>query len=103
MTESYWLILSSLAVWRLTHLLGAEDGPWDLLVRLRRAAGNSFWGGLLDCFYCLSLWVAVPFAFLIAEFWIHRLTLWLALSGAACLFERMTQRNDSTLVEYKED
>ena len=56
----YWLVLGVLCVWRVTHLLHAEDGPWDLLVRLRRGVGNGFWGGLLDCFYCLSLWIALP-------------------------------------------
>ena len=29
--DLYWLVLGALAVWRLTHLLQAEDGPADLL------------------------------------------------------------------------
>ena len=36
----YDLILGILGVWRITHLLQAEDGPWDLVVQLRRALGN---------------------------------------------------------------
>jgi len=86
----YWLLLGLLTVWRLTHLLSAEDGPWDLVVRLRRAAGTGFWAGLLDCFYCLSLWIAAPFAYLIASSWIERLLLWPALSAGAIFFERVT-------------
>jgi len=35
----YLFTLSVLCVWRITHLLYAEDGPWDLFVRLRRFAG----------------------------------------------------------------
>ena len=85
----YWLILAVLGVWRVTHLLNAEDGPADVLVRLRRGVGNGFWGSLLDCFYCLSLWVALPFA-LIGETWRERLLLWPALSAGAILLERMT-------------
>jgi hypothetical protein len=50
----YRLLLGILAVWRITHLLNAEDGPWEVVVRLRRIAGEGFWGQLLDCFYCLS-------------------------------------------------
>jgi len=88
----YWLVIGILAVWRITHLLNAEDGPWDLLVRLRRRAGTGFWGSLLDCFYCLSLWVAAPAAFLTGEGWKERLLLWPALSGGACLLERLTER-----------
>ena len=86
------LLLGILCVWRLTHLLAAEDGPGRILARLRRRAGSGFWGTLLDCFHCLSLWVAVPFAWLLGEGWRERLLLWLALSGAAILTERLFVR-----------
>ncbi len=82
--------LAMLAAWRVTHLLWAEDGPADALARLRRAAGSGALGRLLDCFYCLSLWVALPFAVWLAEGWIDGIIGWLALSGAACLLERAT-------------
>ncbi len=84
----YELTLGILAVWRLTHLLAAEDGPFHLIVRLRRAAGSGFWGSLMDCFYCLSAWIAIPFAILIGNDWRERLLLWPALSGAAILVNR---------------
>ena len=88
----YWLALGVLCVWRITHLLNAEDGPWDLLVHLRVRAGDGFWAGLLDCFYCLSLWIAVPAALLLGNGWQERLLLWPALSGAAILLERATAK-----------
>jgi hypothetical protein len=90
--EFYWLILGILAVWRMTHLLVAEDGPWNLVVRLRRAVGNGLLGRLLDCFQCLSLWIAVPAAWLIGDGWKQRVFLWLALSGGAILLETMSRR-----------
>jgi hypothetical protein len=93
--DFYELILGVLCVWRLTHLLHAEDGPWDLLALLRRRAGEGFWGGLLDCFYCLSLWIALPFAGLLGDGWRERLLLWPALSGAAILLERSTRRPET--------
>ncbi len=86
----YDLTLAILGVWRITHLLQAEDGPWDLVVRLRRAAGGGFWGGLLDCFYCLSLWTAAPFALWLGADPAEKLLLWPALSAAAILLERTT-------------
>ncbi len=86
----YWLALGILGVWRVTHLLNAEDGPWDMIVRIRRRAGHGFWGSLLDCFYCLSVWIAVPFAYLLGETWSEKFLLWPALSGAAILLERLT-------------
>ena len=87
-----WVLIATLAVWRLTHLLAAEDGPWDLLVRLRRRVGEGFWGGLLDCFYCLSLWIAAPAAWWVGESWTARAVLWPAISGGAILLERLTAR-----------
>ena len=89
----YRLILGLLAVWRITHLLQAEDGPWDIVVRLRRVAGNSFCGKLLDCFYCLSLWVAGPLAFLLGASWWERALLWPSLSAGASLLEQATNPN----------
>lgn len=91
----YWLAIGILGVWRITHLLAAEDGPLDVVVRLRRRAGVGFWGSLLDCFYCLSLWVAVAFAYVLGEDWKERALLWPALSGAAILLERLTERKET--------
>lgn len=91
------LLVAVLVVWRVTHLLAAEDGPGGILAALRRAMGAGFWGELLDCFYCLSLWVALPPALLLGEGWRDRLLLWPALSGAAILLERATGREDPSL------
>jgi hypothetical protein len=78
-----------LATWRLTHLIAEEDGPGDIVVRIRRALGDSFFGKLMDCFYCLSLWVAAPFACILTTKWTEWPLVWLALSAAACLLERI--------------
>lgn len=90
--------LATLAVWRVTHLLWGEDGPGDWVARLRRYAGESGLGRLLDCFYCLSLWVALPFAIALAQDALHAVCGWLALSGGACLLERATAAG-ATVVE----
>jgi hypothetical protein len=70
--------------------LSAEDGPWNVVIRLRKLAGDGFWGELLDCFYCLSLWIAVPFACWLGEDWKEKLVLWPALSAGSILLERLT-------------
>jgi len=86
-----WFIffLLTLAVWRVTHLLQAEDGPFDIFLRLRRRLGHGLWGKLLDCFYCLSVWISAPAAWLAGQDWPERLLLWPALSGAAILLEHL--------------
>jgi hypothetical protein len=86
----YWLTLGALAVWRLTYLLNSEDGPFNFMARARALIGEGPVGQVLDCFYCASLWVALPFANGLGKTWSERFLLWLALSGAASLFHRAT-------------
>jgi hypothetical protein len=103
MTKFYWLVLAVLAVWRVTRLLVAEDGPFRLFVRWRtqaRVSFGKFWGELFNCFYCLSLWVAAPLAWLLGSVWTEKLVLWPALSGAAILLERATA---PPMPDYTED
>jgi hypothetical protein len=80
-------VLAVLATWRATHLLGREDGPADLIVRFRVRLGHGLAGKLMDCFECLSLWIAAPAALFVSRQPLDWLFVWLALSGAACLLE----------------
>ena len=111
----YWLALGVLSVWRVTHLLAKEDGPWGILARLRHGTGGrvggraggqagaragagaagpagGFWSGLLECFYCLSLWISAPFALWLGQSWKERALLWPAISALAILLERAFDR-----------
>jgi len=90
--QAFLFGITCLAVWRITHLLAKEDGPWDMIFKLRKQVGQGFWGSLLDCFYCLSIWVALPFAWGEGSTVKEKLLWWLALSGAACLLEKVTNR-----------
>jgi hypothetical protein len=98
-------VLVALAVWRVTHLLAEEDGPGDVVVRLRKRLGDSIAGRAMDCFFCLSLWIAAPFAVLLAGDVLTWGLAWLALSGAACLLQRATDAHRSTesVVQQRSD
>lgn len=82
-------VVAVLAVWRVTHLLASEDGPADIMVRIRRTLGQGLAGQLMDCFNCLSIWIAAPAALFVTRRPLEWLFVWLALSGAACLLERL--------------
>jgi hypothetical protein len=45
----------------------------------------------MDCFYCLSLWIAAPVAGVIGATPTERVLLWLAASGGAILVERFSE------------
>jgi hypothetical protein len=80
-------VLGLLAVWRVTHLLHAEHGPWGVFTRLRSLAAGIGIGELFACFYCLSFWTAAPAAWWLASTWPGCLVAWLALSAGAILIE----------------
>jgi len=93
MEVDLWMrfVVAVLATWRATHLLASEDGPADLIVRFRARLGHGLAGKLMDCFYCLSLWIAAPAALFVSGTVLGWLFTWLAISGAACLLERLGQ------------
>jgi len=103
----FMFFIISLVVWRISHMLSKEDGPFDIIFLLRKKAGAGFFGNLLDCFYCLSMWIALPFGIWLGQNWIEKILLWLALSGAACLLEQATTRSQAKTsdkeAEYHED
>ena len=98
-------VVAVLATWRITHLLAEEDGPADLVVRFRKLLGDSFVGKMMDCFYCLSVWIAAPAALFITRRPLEWFMNWLALSGGACLLERLTTKNaePQTLRPFEEE
>ncbi|RPJ40037.1 MAG: DUF1360 domain-containing protein [Planctomycetaceae bacterium] len=82
------LAVCVLATWRLAALFYFDAGPWDGFERLRYRAGvyaepRPFWGKLLGCFWCLTLWSGLLCG--IAGFLWWPVLLPLALSGAAVL------------------
>ena len=88
----YWMTIGILGVWRVTHLFVSEDGPFDAILRLRHRLRAGFWGRLLDCFYCLSLWIAAPAAWVLSDGPRSAAMLWPALSAGAILVERLHER-----------
>ncbi len=86
------LVIAVLATWRVAHLVAGENGPFDIIVKLRMRAGNGFAGQLMDCPYCLSLWIAAPFAFMLANTFAAWIAAWLAISGGASLVENAVER-----------
>jgi hypothetical protein len=94
MTIEFSFMISILAVWRICHLFSQEDGPFDMIIKFRKLFGQGFFGSLLDCFYCLSIWVSIPFAYWMANNWVEGIVLWLALSGAACIIFKFTDKEN---------
>lgn len=85
-----WFVVGVLGVWRVSHLVTAEDGPWGIIATARGWAGHGVLGQLLDCFNCTSLWVSAVSVLAAPAPWATRPATALALSGGAILLERVT-------------
>ena len=85
----------TLAVWRITHLIQAEDGPFDIIFKIRKMMADGVIGKLMDCFYCLSIWVALIPGLYFGRGWVQKIFLWLAISGAAIILEKLTNKADN--------
>ena len=96
------VMLSALAVWRVTHLLHSGDGPFLVLRKLRRWLRSVSLSGFLDCFLCLSLWVAVPFACALGGSFPEIVLLVLGLSAAAILIDRVAGFSEAGAVALEE-
>ena len=96
------LIILGLATWRLTSLIVNEDGPFELLLRLRyvlgvrydehsEVYGTNVIAKALMCVWCASLWVAAFWAvlFLIYPKIGTIIALPFALSAVAIMIERL--------------
>ena len=62
-----------------------------MLSRIRGALHYATLKKLASCFYCLSIWVAMPFSLFLKGDVVETLVGWLALSGGAILLERVTR------------
>lgn len=93
MDELVKYLVIVIVVWRLTHLITTEDGPFDLIIKLRKGVGNSFLGKLMDCFYCLSIWIGLAFA-IYSEKNVEMIIIFtLYYSGSSILIEKLTNKN----------
>ncbi|MEX6691102.1 DUF1360 domain-containing protein [Danxiaibacter flavus] len=104
MTICLYFLASILATWRLAHLLSDEDGPLNIVFMLREKAGSGFWGSLISCFYCVSIWIAAPFGIWMGTTTIEKIVFWIAVSGGACILYKLTGENKKQVhIPYYEE
>ena len=79
-------VLGVFAVWRITSLFTNEDGPLDMFEFIREHL-NPF--GVFDCFWCTSLWVAIPFTLYLSTSLFEFILYLSALSAGAILLQEL--------------
>jgi|SRR6516165_10437364 hypothetical protein len=99
----YWLLLGILAVWQITSMLHAGEGPWSILRQVRLVLIERQTLRAIACFYCLTVWIALPLALWIGESWPERVLLWFALAGGASALQRVIEAREPAPAQYVED
>ena len=96
------LFVMGMACWRLTSLLIAEKGPYNIFQRLREKLGithyedgkpcaypDKFVCELFSCVWCLSVWISA--GFVVSYIFLPQITfyfsLWLSLSTICILID----------------
>jgi len=95
MIEFTLTLLSAFAVYRMSHLLKYDEGPFHVFQKLRVFLGTrasyskiaKFFADIVNCCYCSSIWIAIPFALALCTIYsftvINFIILWLGLAGVA--------------------
>lgn len=89
------LVLAVLAVYRLATDLAWEDGPFDAYGTLRGRVltryGKDDWRSAgVSCPICISFWLSIPLAFVVAPWDATLVLYWLGIAGAAALLARVS-------------
>ena len=92
------LLLVTVAVYRISHMIAIEDGPFNVFYRIREYVRKKFGADHwvyegFNCPLCISFWLAMVGAWimvpaLISEFVI----LWLGMAGAILVIHRFLYR-----------
>ena len=83
------LILAILAVYRVAHMIAKEDGPFDVLSRIRGRIDpeQKGWVGRgINCAACLSFWLSLV-VFALGGSWLE----WLAVAGGVLIIHLFFQ------------
>lgn len=94
MPSPFVFVVALLGVYRLSHMIAMEDGPFDMFATMRDAIGQASWVGRgLHCPLCISFWLSLSmlgwlsFVGLIGA--PYHLLVWLGLAGGCLVLHRL--------------
>ena len=97
-----WLIVASLAVWRISAMICYERGPFGMLISVRRLLVRMSLHRLVTCFHCTAFWVSIVVVGILYGAQPLSLLVALGASGAASILERWLT-GDTTITEESEN
>lgn len=84
-----WLMISVLAVWRLTSFICFDAGPFAIMTKIRILLYKLKLEKLIDCFHCTAVWVSIAVTICVYSFSLAILFLIFAIAGGASIIEKL--------------
>lgn len=99
MPSPFVFLLALLGIYRLSHMIAMEDGPFDVFAGLRDRAGQRDWVGRgLHCPLCISFWLALSMSgwLALADLMLWQLfwLVWLGIAGGCLVLHRLLYGGD---------
>lgn len=85
----YWLVVSVLVTWRLSCLVCYDEGPFQVMVRVRAFFYSLGWNSLIECFHCVALWISLLVGLLVMDPCVEVFFVVLAIAGGSSMVERL--------------
>lgn len=90
MPSPFVFVVALLGVYRLSHMIAMEDGPFDVFALARDSVGQASWVGRgLHCPLCISFWLSLPMSWVIVPDVDALAFTWLGLAGACLMLHRL--------------
>lgn len=96
-------VLAILACYRLSQFVAFDDGPFDLMLKIRELIGvydydesgraKSGFAQLIGCPYCLGIWFALPLALFLQ--YGSPVLAWLGIAGGQAFLEALASVRES--------
>lgn len=95
MERALEFVLAVLATYRISTLIALDDGPFDILARMREEIGQETWVGRgLHCPICIGFWVALAAAAAMPDMTLQMVGLWwLAIAGGSAWLYRAVKHD----------
>lgn len=92
MNDALLFVVLALAVWRVARIIVAEDGPFDVLARLRERTGinqqRTWIARGLMCVACISFWLGLIVSVVVFGLSFESIAYGLALSAVSVILLR---------------
>ena len=97
-----WFVFCALAGWRLAVLFSYEEGPFNILVHVRRLLVTLGLKRIVGCFHCAALWISIAVVLCVYRVQYSSVLMVLSLAGFISVLHSWTTPPEGALTYDKD-